>query len=100
MTLQLPDQTIAVRAKEIPKPPVVPPVFPKSPHAFIALIRAAADKHQVPAAFVSSIVRAESNFDPNALSARGAIGLMQLMPETAQQFGADPHVPEQNIDAG
>jgi soluble lytic murein transglycosylase-like protein len=65
-----------------------------------ALIRAAARKHRVPAAFITSIVAAESNFDPGATSPKGAIGLMQLMPATAQRFGADPAVPEQNVDAG
>ena len=65
-----------------------------------AIIRRAAAKHNVPAAFVKSIVAAESAFDCEAISSKGAIGLMQLMPETAEQFGADPTVPEQNIDAG
>ena len=65
-----------------------------------ALIRAAALKHSVPAAFITSIVAAESNFDPAAISPKGAVGLMQLMPETAQLFHADASVPEQNVDAG
>jgi soluble lytic murein transglycosylase-like protein len=64
------------------------------------LIAGAAARHNVPAAFVTSIVAAESNFNCAALSPKGAIGLMQLMPETAQQFGADPAIPAQNIDAG
>lgn len=76
------------------KPAFTPPV---DPHA---LIRAAARKHRVSAIFITSIVAAESNFDPAALSPKGAIGLMQLMPATAQLFGADPAVPEQNVDAG
>jgi soluble lytic murein transglycosylase-like protein len=63
-------------------------------------IKAAARKHNVQAALVKGIVKAESQFNANAVSPKGAIGLMQLMPETAQQFGADPTVPEQNIDAG
>jgi hypothetical protein len=74
------------------------PLLPKS--ETLLLIASAAAKHNVPAAFVQSIVAAESNFDCSAVSARGAIGLMQLMPETAQQFGADPTIPAQNIDAG
>lgn len=49
---------------------------------------------------VKSIVAAESNFDSDAVSAKGAIGLMQLMPRTAHEWGADPTVPEQNIEAG
>jgi hypothetical protein len=65
-----------------------------------AIIHAAATKHNVPAAFVKSIVAAESNFNPNAISPKGAVGLMQLMPSTALEYGADPTVPEQNVDAG
>src|SRR5580700_9797474 len=63
-----------------------------SPEQAGAMIHAAALKHNVPAAFVKSIMAAESNFYPDAMSDKGAIGLMQLMPETAQQFGVDPNV--------
>jgi soluble lytic murein transglycosylase-like protein len=66
----------------------------------LKLIAGASAKHRVPAALVTSIVAAESNFDSTAVSEKGAIGLMQLMPETARQFGADPAVPAENIDAG
>ena len=66
----------------------------------LLLIAEAAVKHRVPAAFVTSIVAAESNFDCAAVSPKGAVGLMQLMPETAKQFGANPAVPSENIDAG
>jgi soluble lytic murein transglycosylase-like protein len=59
-----------------------------------------AKKYGVPAEMVKSIVAAESNFNSDAVSAKGAIGLMQLMPDTAREWGADPTVPEQNIEAG
>jgi hypothetical protein len=65
-----------------------------------ALICMAAEKHGVPAAFVKSIMAAESNFNCDAISAKGAVGLMQLMPETAREYGADPSIPAQNVDAG
>jgi hypothetical protein len=65
-----------------------------------ALISAAAQRHRIPQAFLKSIVAAESNFDSAAVSPKGAIGLMQLMPATAHQYGADPAIPEQNVDAG
>src|SRR5215472_12985233 len=58
------------------------------------MIKAAAAKHKVQAALVKSIVKAESAFNANAVSPKGAIGLMQLMPETAEQFGIDPLNPE------
>ena len=65
-----------------------------------ALIREAATKHGVPAPLVKSIMAAESNFVSDVVSPKGAIGLMQLMPETAMEFGADPMDPKQNVDAG
>ena len=80
----------------------MPQIWPKVKH-FVdisAIIRAAAVKHNISAAIVKSIVAAESNFNPYAHSPSGAIGLMQLMPATAQEYGADPAVPEQNVDAG
>jgi soluble lytic murein transglycosylase-like protein len=64
------------------------------------LIAAAARKHQVPVALVKGIVATESNFRCNVVSSAGAIGLMQLRPSTARQFGGNASVPEQNIDAG
>lgn len=65
------------------------------------VVRVTARKHGVAATLVKSIIKAESAFRSNAVSPKGAIGLMQLMPDTAQEYGAiNPHVPEQNIDAG
>ena len=64
------------------------------------IIAAASRKHQVSPAFVKSIIAAESGFSQAAVSSKGAVGLMQLMPETAREFGADPSIPEQNVDAG
>jgi len=74
-----------------------PPKELVDPHA---LIREAATRHGVPAALVHSIMAAESNFISDVVSPKGAIGLMQLMPETASEFGADPMDPKQNVDAG
>jgi soluble lytic murein transglycosylase-like protein len=61
---------------------------------------AAADRYGLPRALVRSVMAAESGFAPLAISPKGAIGLMQLMPGTAQVLGADPHDPVQNVDAG
>src|SRR5690348_11699207 len=88
------------RPHDTPLPPVVSEAKPTRIVDAHALIRGAAEKHGVPAAFVKSIVAAESNFNCDAISPRGAIGLMQLMPETAEEYGADPRIPEQNVDAG
>jgi soluble lytic murein transglycosylase-like protein len=67
------------------------------------LIRAIVAKHKLPKELeplVASVIRQESGFHANALSPKGAIGFMQLMPDTARQLGADPHDPAQNIEAG
>jgi len=92
------------RLREAPSAPLTPAAPPKTIRLAVEdvmqLIRTSAEKHNVPAAFVRSIVAAESNFHSDALSPKGAIGLMQLMPETAKDFGADPNIPDQNVDAG
>ena len=64
------------------------------------LADAAADKYGLPRALVRSVMAAESGMNPLAASPKGAIGLMQLMPRTAQTLGADPYDPAQNVDAG
>ena len=65
-----------------------------------ALIRAAALKHKVPATLVKSNVTAESHFHCEAVSPNSELGLIIFMPDATPRFGADPTVPEQNIDAG
>jgi len=58
-------------------------------------------KEGVSPTLVKSMINAESGYDPDAVSAKGAMGLMQLMPDTAEEFGvADPFSPEQNITGG
>ena len=64
------------------------------------MVRVLARKHGVPQSFVKSIIAAESQFDQAAISPRGAIGLMQLMPETAEELGVDPTIAEQNVEGG
>jgi soluble lytic murein transglycosylase-like protein len=65
------------------------------------LIEEAAGKESVKPDLLRSIIRQESGARPCAVSAKGAQGLMQLMPATAEQFGvADPFDPKQNIQAG
>ena len=50
--------------------------------------------------FVLPMVAAESGFDPNAISKKGAIGLMQLLPSAAKGLGVDPYDVDQNIQGG
>ncbi|HWB99436.1 MAG TPA: transglycosylase SLT domain-containing protein [Bryobacteraceae bacterium] len=64
------------------------------------LADAAAEKYGLPKTLVRSIMAAESGFRQEAVSRKGALGLMQLMPTTAKSLGADPADARQNVDAG
>ena len=64
-------------------------------------IKEVADRHGVRADLVAAVIEAESEFNPRAVSRRGARGLMQLMPKTAATLGVDdPFDPKANIEAG
>src|SRR5262245_24022474 len=75
------------------------PVSPE--HAYDAIIREAAELYKVDVALIRSVVQAESSFNPLALSRVGAMGLMQLMPSTADALDVEnPFDPRENIMAG
>ena len=64
-------------------------------------IHQASLEHQVPAALIRAMIHAESAFDADAISKKGAIGLMQLMPETARYLGiTNPSLARENIKGG
>ena len=92
---EAPPAAPAEAVAEIPAPP--PPAVVPTP---LELADAAADKYALPRELVRSVMRAESALQPSAISPKGAIGLMQLMPGTAQVLGADPYDQAQNVDAG
>ena len=86
---------------------------PKSAHAgrslpyrgkyrgiYMDMARAAAQRHNVPEDLFLRLVQQESNWNPNAKSHKGALGLAQLMPATARNLRVDPHDPYENLDGG
>ena len=65
-----------------------------------AFMDRAARKYDVDPRLVSAVAEVESGNDPSAVSGAGAIGVMQLMPDTAAALGVDPYDAEQNIEGG
>lgn len=83
----------------VPGVPRVPNVV--APAKVEALIARAAAAHDVDANLVRAVIKVESAFRPKARSHKGAMGLMQLMPATARQYGVrNAYDPAENIDAG
>lgn len=81
----------------------VPPARSRAQHA--ALVAEVARKHGVPLPLADAVTRVESGYDPTAVSNKGAVGLMQVMPNTARQLGfsgapGDLFTPETNVHYG
>ena len=77
------------------------PSEPSRPTKFAGAIAQAARRHELDPALLTAVVGQESGFRQRAISGAGAMGLMQLMPETARELGVrDPFDPAQNLDGG
>ena len=87
-------------------PPAIPAAAAKlqAPQSSVNVddaVNAASDRYRLDPDFVNSVIRAESGFNPRAVSRKGAQGLMQLMPETASQLGvSNAFDPQSNVDGG
>jgi soluble lytic murein transglycosylase-like protein len=79
----------------------LPPAPAEIPEAFARLVDEIAERHAVDRDLVHSMISVESNYNPLAVSTKGALGLMQLVPSTARRFGvADAFNPAQNVEGG
>lgn len=68
---------------------------------YAPLVERAAEAHGLDPWLLDAVIQAESSYNPQAVSHKGAMGLMQLMPGTAERYGVrDPYDPEQNIFGG
>ena len=103
---EMPAATVAsFEIEEYTAPPVLATPAAAAPLSEAAkdaatLVRDAARRTGLPPALVESVARVESNLRPDAVSPKGALGVMQLMPATARELAADPRDTAQNIDAG
>lgn len=90
------------RAGRIPvvTTPSVSEVHSPTDSAYLDTIQRAAQKYGVDPKLVSAVAEVESGFNPNAVSSAGAVGIMQLMPETAASLGVNPYDTQQNIEGG
>lgn len=69
-------------------------------NAYYHTIQQAAQKYGVDPKLVSAVAEVESGFNPSAVSSAGAVGIMQLMPDTAASLGVNPYDVQQNIEGG
>jgi len=99
-----PASTPAPAASQAPAPPGAGPEMPCDlieDSAVAPIIEAAAKAQSLQAKLLRAVIEQESRYRPCAVSPKGAKGLMQLMPDTADQFGVkDAFDPAQNIEAG
>jgi len=67
---------------------------------YLDFAKRAANRHRIPESLFLRLINQESRWNPKALSSKGAIGLAQLMPDTARLLNVNPRIPSQNLEGG
>ena len=100
-------QTVLIEAERVVPAPVVAQVqleqasLPSVPPNFMPFIKEASSTYRIPTELIHAVISVESNYNPDAVSPKGARGFMQLMPATAKRFGSNNNAdPRQNILTG
>lgn len=90
-----------VETRTVSLSPAIPLPSGKTSEDYDSLISECCEKYQVDSALIKAMIRAESGFNPRAISKKGAKGLMQLMPETALRMNvSNVFSPKENIEGG
>jgi soluble lytic murein transglycosylase-like protein len=101
MDVKIPVYLLEEQADAIPENSALSDKKEKAEHPFSTIISRASDQYEIDSALIKAIIMAESGYDPKAISKKGAMGLMQLMPQTAEALGVkDCFNPEHNIIGG
>lgn len=98
-------RSVARPARAVPEKPVpqieLPAPAASAPPELVTMVDQIAGRHDVDSDLVHSMIRVESNYNPFAVSSKGALGLMQLVPSTARRFSvSDAFNPAQNVEGG
>lgn len=90
-----------VVAPRVVSPSAPAPAAPQQPAGIDQTVEQIAAQHSLPAELLHSVIKVESNYNPHAVSSKGALGLMQLIPATARRFGvSNVFNPAENIEGG
>lgn len=94
-------ETVVAPRPAAPASAVAAETAPPAGTGFDDLVESVAAQHSLSPQLIRSVIKVESNYDPYAVSPKGALGLMQLIPATARRFGvADVFNPAENIQGG
>lgn len=93
-------RSISLQPPSVTVPPAMAAYQGRYRGPYLDLARSAALRHGVPEDLFLRLVQQESGWNPQAMSHKGAIGLAQLMPETARDLGVDPYDARANLDGG